>query len=54
MRQDRDREVLKDEIEKMREKLNKIVIGDVKKSEVVEFSQKLDNLINEYYSMMER
>lgn len=48
-----DRETVKDDIEKMREELNRIVVEEADKSEVVRFSQELDDLINRYYSLGE-
>lgn len=39
---------LKREIENKREKLNKIVINEPNKEEILKFSQELDILISEY------
>lgn len=44
-------EQLKIEIENKREKLNKLIIGDINKDEVLEFSTDLDNLIHRYYDI---
>lgn len=40
---------LKKEIEKKRIELNQIVLEEVSKDRIVEFSQELDTLINDYY-----
>lgn len=43
---------LKKEIEKKREKLNKIVIDEPNKEEILKFSQELDILISQYTKYM--
>lgn len=53
MEQQKSKETLKCRIEEMREELNKIVIADTEKTEIVRVSQELDDLINEYYCMSE-
>lgn len=40
--------ILKEEIEKKREQLNKIVIEEISKDKILKFSQELDVLISEY------
>ncbi len=46
---DNNAEILKKEIEKKRIELNQIVLEEFSKDKIVQFSQELDTLINEYY-----
>ncbi len=42
---------LKEEIEMQREELNKILIKNTNKDKIIKASEKLDTLINKYYSI---
>ncbi len=50
MREIDNKEKLKLKIEKMREELNYMVMNDLDKNEVVNLSQELDIMINEFLS----
>lgn len=49
MRKHKKIENLKDDIEREREQLNKIVIESKNKQKIIEISRNLDRLINNYY-----
>lgn len=49
MRKHKKIESLKEDIEREREQLNKIVIESKNKEKIIEISRKLDRLINNYY-----
>lgn len=42
---------VKEKIEKMRNTLNRLIILDVDKEEILQFSRELDKLILEYYNL---
>lgn len=48
---DKKIKILKKDIEVQREKLNKIVIENKSKDEIIRISEDLDILINKYYSI---